>query len=197
MTGRGGGRAPLPALCGLTHRFLTDRLVFSLFSLSSLPLKPSQERRRDVSGGHRGQRATESSLSGSRGRETVQARDPAGPGQAGRSPTPSAPAPRLRPVRRAPGSGPGPRPWRSAGAAARAGESPAFLTGSESSSSASRQSEPPLLRGPAHPRRPGSTRASSSGSGGPRGHPLVWPHHCGRPRPGGHTEALRPSLCAL
>lgn len=186
----------MPALCGLTHRFLTARLVFSLFSLSSLPLKPSPERRQDVSGGHRGQRATESSLwLPGQGDGAGQRPRGARPGRTQPHTQCSRPTPPSRATRT--GLRARARPWRSAGAAARAGESPAFLTGSESSSSASRQSEPPLLRGPAHPRRPGSTRASSSGSGGPRGHPLGWPHHCGRPRPGGHTEALRPSLCAL
>lgn len=138
VTGRGGGRAPLPAPCGLTHRFLTDRLVFSLFSLSSLPLKPSPERRRDVSDGHRGQRATESFLSVAPG--AGRRRRPETPrGQARQD---AAPHPVLPPhssvpcdAHRAPGPG---RPWRSAGAAARAGESPGFLTGSASSSSASR-----------------------------------------------------------
>nr|XP_035963399.1 translation initiation factor IF-2-like [Halichoerus grypus] len=78
--------------------------------------------RRDVAGGHRGQREPESSLSavpGAGRRRRPQTPDgPARPRQAGMNPTQSAPAPCTHPVRRAPGSGPG--PWPSAGATARA-----------------------------------------------------------------------------
>lgn len=124
-----------------------------------------------------------------RGSET-----PSRPKQAGLRPAPSAPARSLRPVRRAPGAGPG--PGRPAGAAAKARESPAFLTGSESSSPASRRPEAPRRWGSARPRQAGSTRASSSGSGGRSGHLLGWPPHCGRPRPGGpHGSSLPKFVC--
>ncbi|XP_073758823.1 uncharacterized protein [Callorhinus ursinus] len=122
---------------------------------------------------------------------------PARPRQAGLNPTPSAPAPCTHPVRRAPGSGPG--PWPSTGATARAQKKAARSERETRAFPLPPGSRSPRYFGaPARPRRLGSTWASSSWRGswskGRTGHPLGWSHHRRRPSPGGHTEALRPSL---
>lgn len=106
----------------LTRRFITARPFFS-FSLSALHLKLSPELRREARRGWWAPWADSARvfpLSGSGARRRRRPETLRWPGQAGLNPTPSAPTPCLRPVRRAPGSGPG--PWRSAGAAARARE---------------------------------------------------------------------------
>lgn len=106
----------------LTRRFITARPFFS-FSLSALHLKLSPELRREARRGWWAPWADSARvfpLSGSGAGRRRRPETLRWPGQAGLNPTPSAPTPCLRPVRRAPGSGPG--PWRSAGAAARARE---------------------------------------------------------------------------
>lgn len=95
----------------LTRSFLPARPFFPLYFsfLSPLPIKPSlvgEDERRDVAGGHRGQRVFLLSCSGAGGQEP-QTAGPAPPGRA----EPHAERPRPihpRPVRLAPGWGPGP-----------------------------------------------------------------------------------------
>lgn len=119
-----------------------------------------------MAGGHRGQRAPGAPLSAAAG--------------AGRRPRPETraqrPAPSLLPVRRASSSGPG--PWCSPGAAGpRPGpeKAPRCPREARALSLPPRSPRPRDFGAPARPRRPGSTRASSSGSGGRSGLPLGWP----------------------
>lgn len=196
-----GRRRPGTSDCSapscLTRRFLTARSFLSLFSRS--PFTPRAESGAEARRDWWASRADSARVlpserlpgqgvgAGQRPRAGLRRQDCA--------PHPAPPPDASAPRDAQPRSGPG--PGRSAGAAAKARESPAFLTGSESSPPASRRPEAPRLWGSARPRQAGSTRASSSGSGGRSGHLLGWPPRCGRPRPGGHTEALCPSLCAL
>lgn len=110
--GRGGGRHPCPVCSLQPDPQLPPGLPFfsSLFFLS-FPFAHQAEsgwgdERRDVAGGHRGQRVFALSCSGAGG-QGPQTAGPAPPGRA----EPHAERPRPihpRPVRRAPGSGPGP-----------------------------------------------------------------------------------------
>lgn len=152
-----GGRAPragplLQSDLPLPHR--PSLFPFISPSYPSAPLTPTPEPRREARCGwwaSRAESARGSPLSGCRGGEATQARDPCRSGQAGPSPTPSAPPQVSSRFDARPARGLGPGAPLEPRAAAGARGSPAFSTGSQGSFSASPQPAPPRLRGSGAP----------------------------------------------
>lgn len=145
-----------------------------------------------MAGGHRGQRAPESSLSAAAGAERGPRPEVPGGRAGGQSPTPSAPPQAssrgdARPAR--------PGPWCSTGAAAGARESPRSQRKARALPLTPSGPSPHSARAPARPRPPGSARASGSASG-QRGHPLGWPASPPRAASPGATRKLSAQVCA-